>query len=52
MTERIKSATLNLRIDPKIKKMAEKDANDDHRSLTSFIEKLILDHHNAKALKS
>lgn len=41
---RIKSATLNIRIDPALKAAAEKFATDDHRSITSLIEKLLTDH--------
>ena len=40
----IKSATLNIRIDPALKAAAEKFATDDHRSITSLIEKLLTDH--------
>jgi len=42
--QRRKTATLNLRIDPAVKKAAEKAAADDHRSLTSLIEKLLIEH--------
>jgi hypothetical protein len=41
---RTKSATLNLRIEPAIKDAAEKAAADDRRSLTSLVEKLLVDH--------
>jgi hypothetical protein len=41
MTQRLKTATLNLRISPQLKAVAEKAAADDHRSLTSLIEKLL-----------
>jgi predicted HicB family RNase H-like nuclease len=42
MTEqRKKTATLNLRINPELKLMAEKAAASDQRSLTSLIEKLL-----------
>ena len=41
---RTKTATLNLRVDPEIKKAAEKAALDDRRSLTSMIEKLLTDY--------
>ena len=40
---RTKSATLNLRIDPKIKEAAERAAAADRRSLTAYVEKLIED---------
>ncbi len=42
--KRIKTAQVNLRIDPKLKAAAEKAAAEDHRSLTSLIEKLLIDH--------
>ncbi len=38
---RIKSVTLNLRIDPELKAAAEKAAAADRRSLTSLVEKLL-----------
>jgi len=41
---RIKSATLNLRIDPKLKEAAERAAADDRRSLTTLVEKLLADY--------
>lgn len=45
MTEkRIKTAQVNLRIEPALKAAAEKAAEADHRSLTSLIEKLLTDH--------
>ena len=45
MTEkRIKTAQVNLRIEPAKKAAAEKAAEADHRSLTSLIEKLLTDH--------
>ena len=45
MTEkRIKTAQVNLRIKPVLKAAAEKVASDDHRSLTSLIEKLLSDY--------
>lgn len=42
--QRKKTATLNLRISPALKEVAEKAAADDHRSLTSLVEKLLTDH--------
>jgi hypothetical protein len=42
--KRIKTAQVNLRIKPELKTAAEKAAGDDHRSLTSLIEKLLSDH--------
>jgi hypothetical protein len=45
MTEkRIKTAQVNLRIEPSLKAAAEAAARDDHRSLTSLIEKLLTDY--------
>jgi hypothetical protein len=45
MTEkRIKTAQVNLRIEPSLKAAAEKAASDDQRSLTSLIEKLLIDY--------
>jgi hypothetical protein len=42
--QRRKTATLNIRVEPSLKEAAEKAAADDHRSLTSLIEKLLTDH--------
>jgi predicted HicB family RNase H-like nuclease len=45
MTEkRIKTAQVNLRIEPSLKAAAGKAASDDRRSLTSLIEKLSIDY--------
>jgi hypothetical protein len=41
---REKTANLNLRLNPQIKELASKAAADDQRSLTSLIEKLLVDH--------
>ena len=35
-----RSATLSLRIDPKVKEALEKVAYDDHRSVASLVEKI------------
>lgn len=43
MQKRIKTAQVNLRLEPSLKQAAEKAAADDHRSLTSLIEKLLSD---------
>jgi hypothetical protein len=51
MEKRIKTAQVNLRIDPKLKAAAEKAAADDNRSLTSLIEKLLLDYLKKAARK-
>ncbi len=39
-----KTANLNLRIDPALKEAAARAAEDDRRSLTSLIEKLLVEH--------
>jgi hypothetical protein len=39
-----KIAQVNLRIKPSLKQAAERAAQDDQRSLTSLIEKLLTDH--------
>jgi len=39
-----KEAQVNLRIQPSLKRAAEKAAADDRRSLTSLIEKLLSDY--------
>jgi hypothetical protein len=44
MTNRLKTAQVNLRIDPELKAAAERAAAADHRSLTSLIEKLLSDY--------
>jgi hypothetical protein len=45
MTEkRLKTAQINLRIDPQLKAAADKAASDDQRSLTSLVEKLLSDY--------
>jgi len=44
MVNRQKTATLSLRIDPELKRLSEKAAADDQRSLTSLIEKLLADY--------
>lgn len=45
MPRKPKSASLNIRIDPEIKAMVEEDSAKDRRSISSYIEKLILDAH-------
>ena len=44
MEKRIKTAQVNLRIEPSLKSAAERAAADDHRTLTSLIEKLLADY--------
>lgn len=41
---KVKTATLTVRLDPKIKAAAEAAAEREHRSLTSLLEVLILNH--------
>ena len=47
---RVKTATMTLRVDPKIKAAAEAAAEREHRSITSLIEVLILNHCRALGL--
>jgi hypothetical protein len=42
--KQFKTARVNLRLDPELKAAAEKAAVEDHRTLTSLIEKLLIDH--------
>lgn len=51
MTE-TKSAILQLRLKPSLKKAAEQAATNDQRSLTSLIEKLLTDHLRKKGYLS
>ena len=44
MQKRVKTAQVNLRIEPALKDAAERAAAEDHRSLTSLIEKLLTDY--------
>jgi hypothetical protein len=44
MHKRTKTAQVNLRLLPELKAAAERAATDDHRSLTSLIEKLLADY--------
>lgn len=46
-----RTAQVNLRISPELKEAAEKAAESDHRSLTSLIEVLLMQHINGKAKK-
>lgn len=47
---KVKTATLTVRLDPKIKAAAEAAAEHDHRSLTSLLEVLIVNHCRALGL--
>lgn len=44
MAKRQKTAQIALRVDPDLKEKAEDAARADHRSLTSLIEKLLLEY--------
>jgi hypothetical protein len=44
MAKEPKTAQVNLRLQPALKSAAERAAADDHRSLTSLIEKLLSDY--------
>ena len=48
---KIKTATLTVRLDPKVKVAAEAAAEYERRSLTSLLEVLILDHCRRLGLK-
>jgi len=52
MTQRNKTAQVNLRMMPALKEAAEKAAAADHRSLTSLIEKLLSDYLRKKGYLS
>lgn len=47
---KVKTATKTLRLDPKIKAAVEAAAEQEHRSITSLIEVLILNHCRAIGL--
>ena len=47
---KVKTATMTLRVDPRIKAAAEAAAIREHRSITSLIEVLILNHCEAVGL--
>jgi hypothetical protein len=47
---RTKTAVMTLRVDPRIKAAAEIAAERDHRSVTAFIEVLILAHCESKSI--
>jgi hypothetical protein len=51
MPPELKTAQVNLRLKPAMKAAAEKEAGAEHRSLTSYIEKLIADDLDAKKAK-
>ena len=44
MAREAKTAQVNLRIQPSLKEAAERAAADDRRSLTSLVEKLLVDY--------
>ncbi len=39
-----RSATIGVRVDPAVKRAAENAAHDDHRSVSSLLEKLLIGH--------
>ena len=40
----VRSAAIAVRVEPKIKQAAEKAASEDHRSVASLLEKLLVEH--------
>jgi hypothetical protein len=48
--KRNKTAQVNLRLEPKLKVAAEKAAENDHRSLTSLVEKLLTEYLRAQVI--
>jgi hypothetical protein len=42
--KRLKTATLNLRLEPRIKELLQQAATDDHRSITQLLELLVIKH--------
>jgi hypothetical protein len=48
----IRSASLHAKIRPRFKKMAEKMASDDGRSLAGWLEKMIQGEHERRTVKS
>lgn len=40
----VRSAAIAVRVEPNIKQAAEKAAGDDHRSVASLLEKLLVEH--------
>ena len=49
---RRKTAFMNLRVDPKVKAVAERAAERDNRSVTSLVEVLIMDYGKKAGIKS
>jgi hypothetical protein len=45
-----KTATITFRLPARVKKVTEKAAADDHRSVSSYIEKLLTEHLKEKGL--
>jgi hypothetical protein len=50
MEKRLKTMQINWRATPELKAAAEQAAEDDNRSLTGLIEKLLMDHCRKKGL--
>lgn len=44
MEKRRKTATINIRMEPELKQLVEKAAADDRRSITTLLEKLLVDY--------
>ncbi len=40
----VRSAAIAVRVEPKVKQAAEQAAGDDHRSVASLLEKLLVEH--------
>lgn len=51
MTNRHKSATMNLRVEPALKAMAERIAAAERRSVTSLIELAIIEYAERRGIK-
>lgn len=49
---KVKTATITLRVEPQMKTIAELAAKHDHRSLTNFVEVLILNYCDKVGIKT
>jgi hypothetical protein len=43
-----KTASIGIRVDPAVKEAAERAASEDHRTLASLVEKLLVEHLRSK----
>lgn len=43
-----RTASIGIRVEPEVKAAAEKAAGDDHRTVASLVEKLLIEHLKAK----